>query len=251
MASHPIHINDQWVTIAGEVSNPRFVWIFDRVGLQLARDSEGYGFDSRDQIAVFSVGTFSNVRAFLDLRQFENRNVKSFIFMMLGQDELAYDAPPSGFNEIVEGWFHHKGPRQVMTGKDNSSIMESYEALVDLALDRFPKATLFTTEPAMRRSGFGFAVKLALRVGRLQRRDKERHHHMLVGCHLYGRRRGKKTGLGDGGLLPIKEDFFEDNGVMLKKTAFLEILRRVRSAIDATLLPHEDPNSIEGLTFMY
>ena len=251
MATHPIHINDQWVTIVGEVSNPRFVWITDRIGLQIARDKEGYGFDSRDQLAVFSVGTFENVRLFLDLKRSEFSSVQAFVFMMLGQDELAVDAPPPGFNDVVEGWFHPKGPRQIKTDKDVPSVMASYAALLDSALSQFPGATFFTTEPAMRRSGFGFAVRRAVRIGRLERRDDQRHHHMIVGRHLYGRRRGKGTGLGDGGLLPIKEHFFETDSVMLKEATLREILGRMRDVVDAALRPQGDPASIDDVKFVY
>ena len=132
MAAHPIHINDQWVTIVGEVTNPRYVWIMDRVGMQIARNTEGYGFDSRNQLAVFSVGTFCNVRQFLDLKQTDFSSVRAFVFMMLGQDELAVDAPPPGFNNVVEGWFHPKGPRQIKLDIDvridQSNLMRYFES---------------------------------------------------------------------------------------------------------------------------
>ena len=251
MANHPIHINDQWVTIVGEVTNPRYVWIMDRVGMQIARDTEGYGFDSRDQLAIFSVGTFRNVRQFLDLKQADFSSVRAFVFMMLGQDELAVDAPPPGFNDVVEGWFHPKGPRQIKLDIDVPSVVASYAKLLDSALSQFPSATFFTTEPAMRRSGFGFAVKWAVRIGRLACRDDEHHHHMIVGRHLYGRRRGKDTGLGDGGALPIKEHFFENNGVLLTEPAMRNILGHMKEVVDAALRPQGNPASIDGVKFVY
>ena len=114
------------VSVSGRLENPRYLWICDRVGQMMRDDPDVYGLHADDQLACFASGTFSNVEAFLRKNKDNIIGVQAIIFLMIGMDELAIDAPPGPLSQVAEGYFHPLGPRQfpaengveVVTGGD-------------------------------------------------------------------------------------------------------------------------------------
>ena len=192
------------------------------------------------------------------LKEQDYVDVRAFVILLFGADEIGTDAPlPPGqeedWGETIEKWFHPNGPRQVPL-HSFSEVLVMYEDFLDTSLAQFPSAVFFTSDPAPRRSGGGFAINRAVQVGNRLKKRNDRHHHFSVIAKLYWRRQKNDT-RGLGGHLPLKEKYYEDDGLNLKREALTGVVVRAKlfvyilMEVEGQIL--SDPSSIYGLHMKY
>ena len=220
----------------------------------MSEDPVGYGLAPADQMVQFKIGSFDNVRYYLEKNGDKYSDVKGMIFCMIGMDDLAVDAPTGPLAPVAEGYFHPLGPRQFPAEGGAEEAASAYENLVKTALALFPRTTIFSSNPAPRRSGLGFAVLRASRLTKALRRQGERHHHFSVLRKFHGKR--KKPALDvDGGRLPIYEWFFMPDGVGLTKAALSGVVVRARLFVETVLRVGgnslSDPRTIVDLKMLF
>ena len=221
----PVRHDDAWVNQAGELSSPRFVVVVDGIGKNIVSRLSEVGFDERDQLVQFSKGEFKTVNSFLKLKAREFANVKAFVFLWFGMDELACEAPPTN-NPTIESYFLPQGPR-IMPKESVESVVELYTETVALTHVLFPAAVLFSTDPAPRRST-GFAITRAMKASSAMAKQNELHHHFSLNRHFHGRRLNRSVG--EGGKFPIYDEYFVD-GVMPTVEAWKAVFVRAYAAV--------------------
>lgn len=79
------------VTVVGEKSAPRYVFVVDRVAGVL-EEGKDVGLDAKDQVLKFQLARLEDVGAFFRVERPSYENVVAFIFMQIGQDDLSVDA---------------------------------------------------------------------------------------------------------------------------------------------------------------
>ena len=226
----PLRVNDTWVRITGELVDPRYVFVVDKVGRNLVSDLSAAGVNPRDQVVTFSSGSFKNINNFLQMKRQEYNKTEAFVFLWIGQEEISEEAP-ANVSETIEKYFHPNGPR-VIPLHDVNGVASSYMDLVRESLNFFPNARIFSTDAVPRRSS-GFCITRANYVSKKVIQQSERHHHFALNKHFHGRRSGACI---DelGGRFPIHEWKFED-GVFPTTDAWAAVLRRSYAAISSVM----------------
>ena len=236
----------------GNLDDPRVVWVMDGVGEAMISNSEDYGFDAVDQLAVFPEGRFGDVLKFFDERQNEFSAVRAFVFFLFGAGEISQDLRSleeltSSPIQQFDDYFHPNGPRE-LPRHSAQEVVDKFHGVVDRILAQFPTCSVFTTEPSLRRSKHGFAAARAVEVGRRMKCRDGRHHHANVTRQLHSVVKSNADRLG--GRYPINEEFFAANGVGLTPAALRSSFVRVASFVGVKMgLPGDwgDPGAIEGL----
>ena len=248
-----MEVNKSWVNILGKTSNPRVVWIVDRIARKIVFNISDFGFGEDDQIVHFSRGTFSNVSAYLERRKPEYGSVTAIVFLFMGMDEIAVDVPADQTDRGEESRFHPLGPRQIPADADAAEVVARFSRLIGDALQLFPSASIFSTNPAPRRSS-GFAVARATYVTKKLRKVGERHHHFSLLKNFHGKLY-RTAGNRPGGRLPIREEFMEENGIELKKGALTGVIVKARMVVNAVLKIKgcrlTDPNTIHDVKMFF
>ena len=150
----------------------------------------------------------------------------------------------------MTGYFDEKGPRQ-LPGLDYGPVARSYEALVAMMSAAFPAALIFSSNPAARRSAHGFAIRRAMTVTNKLKKMGANHHHFSVLRKFHGRRTGSSAE--SGGRFPLKEEYFEDDGVRLIRAALSGVFVRSYALVRAVLQAGGlvDADGIDGLKFIF
>ena len=226
-----MEVNHHWVNVLGKKSNPRYVWVVDRVARQVVFDINSFGFGEEDQILHFASGTFRNILSYLEERKADYGGVTAFVFVFVGMDDLAVDVPAAQDDPEIR--FHPLGPRQQASDVDVTEVVRRYERLVEESLRLFPSASIFSTNPAPRRSS-GFAVARAAHVTKEVKQQGARHHHFSLMRKFHGKLYGAAKDR-PGGRLPIHEEYFEPNGIELTKGAFTGVVVKAKMVLDAVL----------------
>ena len=86
-------MNDSWVNGFGNFENPRHVFIMDSQGRPIIKDPAQY-LNDKDQILVFNKGKLEEIQTFFDQNISLYNRAESFVFLMVGPDNLCQDAPP-------------------------------------------------------------------------------------------------------------------------------------------------------------
>ena len=224
----PVRVHDSWANVVGEQNAPRNVFIVDAAGKNAIRQLTAVGLDPRDQIVQFSRGEFAIINEFLRMKRRELSNAEAVIFLWIGVDEIAEDAPPvSQTPKAVEEYFLPEGPR-IIPRKKTSEVANNYVETVLLALSLFPSARIYSSDPMPRRST-GFAIARANLVAKQMKRQDDRHHHLLLNRHFHGKRcRGN---FDRGGKYPIHDKFFLD-GVLPSIDSWAKVFSRVYAAMN-------------------
>ena len=242
---------DNSPVLCGEMSNPRALWLMDRMGRDVVEAPQKFGFSPKDQVAVFEDGRFDVISAFLGKVSKDGGDLRAVVFFLLGMDELAEDAPPSLRSATIEDWFPKNGPRQIIRNGEGE-VAASYRKLVDGTLEKFDEAKVFSSNPPARRSRNGHLVSRAQYVTTHIKSAGPRHHHFSILNKYHGSRSGKKI---DplGGSRPIHERFFEDDGVMLTKPALTGAVVRARMFVDSFIEDKSpvNPSFIQDLRMFY
>ena len=166
----PVRHDDSWVNQAGELSSPRFVVVVDGIGKNIVSRLSEIEFGDKDQLVQFSKGEFGAVNSFLRLKAREYANAKAFVFLWFGMDELACEAPPTN-NPTIENYFLPQGPR-IMPNECVEKVVARYAETIALTHSLFPKAVVFSTDPAPRRST-GFAITRAMKANSAMKKQNE------------------------------------------------------------------------------
>ena len=240
------------VVMAGCRENPRVVWFMDRVGGPAVEKPEIYGLRKDELLVQFRDGRLGKVREFLEANAAKYASVEVAVFLFLGMDDLAEDAPSAPLSATIEEYFHVRGPRQ-FPRDDVAAVVASYTALVDAALSLLPSAIVISSNPAPRRSGGGFAVTRAIQVTAQLTRRGRRHHHFSVLRKFYGRRLSAALDV-QGGRNPVYEKYFESDGVHLTLPALCGVVIRARSFFNCFVedsAPSDDPTAIAELKCLF
>ena len=241
----PIRVNDTWVNVSGNLDNPRYVIIVDRLGKDLLSDPSAAKIDDRDQVVEIAKGKFEIVNSFLRLKHREYSNISAVLLLWFGADEICIEAPFSEKDMLPEGPF-------IVPHKSVSAIVDEHSETVALALSLFPHAAVFSSDPAPRRSK-GFAVTHANHAAKIMKQMSPRHHHFLLNRSFHGRRSSVKSGE-PGGKFPIYDQFFID-GVVPKAETWVAVIGRAYAAITAKLadtsLTQEMFDSLKLIKFMF
>ena len=248
-----LKINDKWVNFVGRHTDPRYVWITDRLGKQIVENPTSFGVNGEDLVVCFPSGKYGDVEEFFRLKKSEIGSAQAVIFLLVGADEIAEDAPPVLSHAIRKYWLHPRGPRQVPL-HSAVEVTAKYEALVDVALQTFPSARVVTSDPAPRRSGHGFAIKRAMRVSdEIQKKD-ERHSHIRLIRKFHAKRpAGKGNLLKEGGKYPLREVHFEEDGMTMTFNALAGVYIRAKVYVES-IVGREGmaiPNEIDGLKIKF
>ena len=73
--------------IAGKLTNPRFVWLVDRVFADAISNPASFGFKATDQVVYFPDGSFDTVTKFLKTKTAEFSGASAIIFLELGLEK--------------------------------------------------------------------------------------------------------------------------------------------------------------------
>ena len=249
--ANTIEINNKTVSVVGQSVGPRYVWIMDGLGRQIVADPAKFGIDERDLVVSFPSGRFADMEEFLRQKSGEIGAAQAVVFLLVGADEIAEDAPPVLSYAITHYWLHPRGPRQIPL-HSAAEVTAKYEAMVDLTLQLLPSARVYTSDPAPRRSGHGFAVKRAMRVSdEIKQRDVKKHSHIRLIRKFHSKRpAGGRNVFKEGGKYPLREMFFEDDGMTMIPTALIGVFVRARMYVE-TMVGGEgqlvSPDAIDGL----
>ena len=248
MANIPLKIYDRWVNISGETVAPRVVWLMDRVGKPAISALRDFGFRDDDQLVVFDDGRYSSITYYLQMKMSCLSDARAIVFLMTGMDHLARDVTSAeeALDPSMAAQMHESGPRQV-PNEEVPAVVAAYERAVALAIADFPGAMIFSSNPAPRRSGAGFAVNRAIQVTGRMTRQHPRHHHFSILRKFYGRKMGKKGASTPGGRYPVYERFFESNGVNLTKLALAGAIVRAHSFVDSFVSDDDIRGAIDPL----
>ena len=177
-----------------------------------------------------------------------NRSNKVVLSSDIGPPADSLSVPLSA---VITSYFDEKGPRQ-LPGLDYGPVAKMYESLVEKMVSLFPKARVFSSNPAARRSSHGFAVRRAMVVTEKVKKKSERHHHFSVLRQFHGRRLG--TAAEKGGRYPIREMYFRNDGVTLNRAALTGVFVGAYAVVKAVLGEGGhlvNPEKIKGVKFYF
>ena len=225
----PLRVNDSWVNLVGELANPRYVFITDKIAKNLVPNFSSININARDLVVEVKKGTLDNVKAFFKLRKKDFTKVEAFVFLWVGMDDLALDdsSLPSPVSAAVAEYFHPDGPN-IFPHLSVSEVVTKYHELVVAMATLFPTASIFSSDPAPRRST-GFAIYRADKVMKGIEKQFDAHHHIALNHKFHGRRRSNEVD-NSGGRLPLFDHLFDD-GVFPKVESWVLIFERVYAAI--------------------
>ena len=226
----PLRVNESWVNLTGEMASPRYVIITDKIARELIPNLAQSSVNDRDLVVELKQGTFENAEAFLRMKQNDLVHVEAFVFLWMGTEELCFDdssLPPPPLPSTIEAYFHPDGPK-IFPRLSAAEVVAKYQELVLLTSSLFPSASVFSTDPAPRRSS-GFAIARAKFVTRDMKQQNDRHHHISLIHKFHGRRAGGQADK-PGGNLPLYDRHFID-GVFPKIETWSVLFDRAYAAI--------------------
>ena len=221
-------VGDSWVKVGGEVSEPRNIFVVDKVGKHLIDHVHDHGIEEKDQVVQFQFGSFENIREYFISKSKQHGSVEAVIMLWIGMEELSQEIPEHA-QSPPSHHFHPRGPR-IYPRHEVTDVVESYHCLVKAVTASAPKSLVLSTAPAPRRSA-GFATFRSDAVWKNMTQQTEKHHHIGVRQGFVMMRKGANGSQLPGGRRPINEDRFLDDGIV-PENEFLEIIiRRVYAAL--------------------
>ena len=225
----PLRFGESWVNLTGELANPRYIFVTDKVAKNLLPNLAQCNVDPRDLVIEVKAGTFDVIGAFLQSKARDFEKATAFVLLWVGMDELAFDdsALPSSLPPNIEAYFLPEGPR-IFPRLSSQEVVVKYGELVASIRTIFPNASVFSSDPAPRRSS-GFAICRATQVSKEMQQQGDFHHHLSLIHKFHGRRCGKQVDM-PGGKFPLYDHFFAD-GVFPKVETWSVVFERVYAAI--------------------
>jgi hypothetical protein len=194
----------QWCSIGGVESDPKTLIIGDTNLKDTARNPDLVSLREDDQLIAVWDGKLQHIRPFFEQRPHTYRFVENIVLLGYGMEDLSRTG--------LDGIQHE--------GTDKDVFMDEYINLISYIHDKYPDATVISSDPIPRQtSGYGNA-RLAYFASRFGKGNPRHHHINLAKCYYMHRSR------------LIKESKYQDDGILVKQDQAKVLINMVHEALD-------------------